>query len=112
MVQAAAYREISCQHNKFSNKKLTKAQVIITVKQVLILNAVDRDGKSLSEYGQVPFEIVARLCDLRTSHPVEIQNNTLNVVEETGSSEQSNIGISTSRMCCIINQHILCLFSC
>lgn len=103
MVQAAAYGEISCQRDKFSNKKLTKAQVIITVKQVLIPNAVDRDGKPLSEYGQVPFEIVARLCDLRTSRPVEIQNNTQNVVEEIDSSEQSNIDISTAGMCFIIN---------
>lgn len=73
MVQPAAYGEISCQRDKFGDKNLTKAQVIITVKQVLVPNAVDRDGKLLPEYGQVPFEIVTRLCDLRTSHPVAIQ---------------------------------------
>ncbi|KAG2216107.1 hypothetical protein INT45_001911 [Circinella minor] len=97
MVQPAAYREISCQHDKYGDKKLMKAQVIVTVKQILVPNAVDRDGKPLSEYDQVPFRIVARLCDLHTSHPVEIQNNTQNVVKETGSNEQSNIGISTSQ---------------
>ena len=62
-------------------KKITAANVIITIKKVLIPGAKDRQGKRLSEYRQVPFEIIALICDLRTSHPISFQESE-NVAEE------------------------------
>ena len=73
-------------------KKITAANVIITIKNVLIPGAKDRQGKHLSEYRQVPFEIIALICDLRTSHPISFQESE-NVAEE---KDQTNINISST----------------
>ena len=63
MVQAAAYGEISLRREYLNGKKVTAANVIITIKKVSIPGAKDRQGKRLSEYRRVPFEIIARICD-------------------------------------------------
>ena len=94
MVQAAAYGKISLQREYLNGKKITAANVIITIKKVLIPGAKDRQGNRLSEYQQVPFEIIARICDLRTSHPINFQGSE-NVAEET---DQINIDIPTTSM--------------
>ena len=92
MVQAVAYGEISLQREHFNGKKITAANVIITIKKALIPGAKDRQGKCLSEYREVPFEIIAHICDLRTSHRINFQESE-NVAEET---DQTNIDISTT----------------
>ena len=66
--------------------------MIITIKKVLIRGAKDRQGKRLSKYQQVPFEIIARICDLRTSYSISFQESE-NVAKET---DQTNIDISTT----------------
>ena len=58
----------------------------------MIPGAKDRQGKRLSEYRRAPFEIIARICNLRTSHPISFQKSE-NVAEET---DQTNIDISTT----------------
>lgn len=50
MSQTVAYGKISCQREMFNGKKVTKSQVIIMVKQVLLSSAIDYQGNSLSEY--------------------------------------------------------------
>ena len=92
MVQAAAYGKISLQRECFNGKKITAANVIITIKNILIPGAKDRQGKRLSEYRRAPFEIIARICNLRTSHPISFQEYE-NVADET---DQTNIYISTT----------------
>ena len=67
---------------------------LVPIKKALIPGAKDRQGKCLSEYRQAPFEIIARICDLRTSHPISFQESE-NVAEET---DQTNIDISTTGM--------------
>ena len=61
--EAVAYGQISCQ-DKCNGKKITTPQVIISIKQVVIPGAMDSQSNPLSEYGEEPFQLAARISDL------------------------------------------------